>query len=118
MIRDIKQEENAIRVSSDKGEEKIHFKVKIDKVIQCQDSVIVLTAAFDPKEGAKNVHRFDESGAKVWTVEEPEGIKGQANAFTNIWLTEKGELMGYAWSGLAHQIDFQTGKILSTRLLK
>ena len=116
MIRDIKSEGNVILIISDR-QATLKLEVPIGNVLKFDDSIVVRTAAIT-QERARNIHRFDEKGNKIWTVEEPEGIKGQANAFMNVWMTENGELWGGAWSGLAHQIDFETGKILSTKLTK
>lgn len=117
MIRDIKSEGGVIVIISDKGQATLKMEAPIGNVLKFDNSVVVRTAGIT-QERARNIHRFDEKGKKIWTVEEPEGVKGQANAFMDLWLTENGELWGGAWSGLAHQIDFETGNILSTKLTK
>lgn len=116
MIIDVKKEDTLLIIVSDSGQTEIRFNVIIWEALKFDDSIIVVTAP--DEEGARNIHCLDENGKKIWTVEEPEGIKGQANAFMNVWLTENGELWGGAWSGLAHRIDIETGKVLSTILTK
>ncbi len=116
MIEDVKKTEGLLSFFSHNSRKIIQFGTKIWEILKFDSSVVVMTAP--DEEGARNVHCIDENGNKIWTVEEPEGVKGQANAFMNIWLTENKELWGGAWSGLAHQIDLETGKILSTKFTK
>ena len=117
MIRDIKSEGNVILIISDRGQATLKLEVPIGNVLKFDDSIVVRTAAIT-QERARNIHRFDENGNKIWTVEESEGVKGMANAFVGMGLNEKGELMGATWQGLTHKIDFETGRILSSLFTK
>ncbi len=81
------------------------------EILRFEDFLIARTA-HDPVEGARNIHRISESGEKVWTVEMPEGVKGQANAFTGMELRGD-EFRASTWQGTTHQIDLRTGKIIS-----
>lgn len=118
MIKDIKNEEEVLIIFSDKGQFMIRLSFKVAQILKFEDSVIVRTAAISEEEKARNIHRYREDGTKIWTVEEPEGVKGQANAFTGMILKENGDLMAYTWQGTGHKIDFETGKILSSKFTR
>ena len=117
MIKDIKFEEDLVIITSDNGQVSIRFGTKVAQVLKLNDSILVRTSAIS-KERARNIHRFSEDGTKIWIVEEPESVKGQANAFTGLWLDKNGNLMGGTWQGCDHRIDFDTGKILTSEFTK
>ena len=117
MIKDVKSEEDLVIIISEKGQASLRLGIKVAEILKFEDSIIVRTAAIS-KERARNIHRFSEDGTKIWTVEEPEGIKGEANAFTGLRQNEKGEIIGFTWAGTKHTIDFDSGKILTSEFTK
>ncbi|MBI2167364.1 MAG: hypothetical protein HYU34_03840 [Candidatus Omnitrophica bacterium] len=117
MIKDVKNEEDLVIIISEKGQASLRLGVKVAEILKFEDSIIVRTAAIS-KERARNIHRYSEDGTKIWTVEEPEGVKDQANAFTGLRLNEKDGIIGYTWVGTKHRIDFATGKLLSSEFTK
>ena len=117
MIKEVNNEKNILIIKSDTGSKTINFKENVKTVLKINNSVVVRTA-HDPQQGARNICRFDEAGAKIWIVEEPDGAKGQANAFMDLWLDQSGKLMGGTWQGMEYEIDFETGKLLKSKFTK
>lgn len=116
MIKSASYDKNILNIYSSAGEKTVRFSKAIAEILKFEDFLIVRTV-HDPGEGARNIHRISEGGEKVWTVEMPEGVKNQANAFTGMELRGS-EFRAATWQGTTHQIDLKTGKILSSLFTK
>lgn len=76
----------------------------------CGD-IVVIRASSGPDTPNDNVFGIDKVGKILWRVEPVPVNSKDPNPFTNIYLNENGELMGYCWMGLHTKIDPQSGSI-------
>ncbi len=96
---------------------KIELQNEIWKVIETSGAYMVLTYTKKIGDDNRNVFLIDRRGKILWQIEA--FMFGEEPTFyTNIWISEKGNLMAFNRKGYECTIDKETGKILETEFTK
>lgn len=96
-------------------------RIKISLEIEGGDRIILLDMLSAPKSSSKedvqrNIYRIDENGKIIWQLLPYDAF--EISTFTNVYFSEKFELLGYNFDGGEYEIDINTGKVRPKQLLK
>jgi hypothetical protein len=80
------------------------------------DGLIVLLLDPDKLNSNSNIYCYNVTGKLEWIIESFDECNHQY--FTSIYVLKDLKLYAYNINGVEAKIDFQTGKILSTELIK
>ena len=88
----------------------INLPYPVHKVIEISNSIAVLLEIPMKKLLNRNVYLFSSEGEQIWQIEEPIVLdKEYSSPYTNIWLSEQGDLLAYSWSGFEYIVDLENG---------
>lgn len=88
------------------------------KIILCLviDEFIILLLDHNDLKTDANIYCYDIQGKLEWIVKSP--ILYDRNYFTSIYVLKDLNFYAYCVNGIETKIDFKTGEILSTELIK
>ncbi|MCU4802444.1 hypothetical protein OB920_18945 [Halobacteria archaeon HArc-gm2] len=112
----ISYEDNTLHI----GSQKLDLPEEVDTIVEGNQLIVVLFAVMGKPSQIKhrNVWAFDESGEKVWEIEE-ESLPTAADDKQYIYLWEDdGELWAQCWHSHEHRIDWETGELIEKRHIR
>jgi hypothetical protein len=93
-------------------------KYKIKERLQRGDNEILLLEMFKgellPKESVANVVAIDTNKNLLWIIERPQT---KYDIYSNIYFKEE-NLFAFTDGGQLHKIDIDTGKVITSKMLK
>jgi len=92
--------------------------IKIKQEIECKNKLIILLEIADdqllPKDSIANVIAVDLNKKILWRIEHP---TTKHDFYEKIFFTGK-EFYAFTGGGQLHHIDEETGKIISSKMIK
>ena len=111
MIKNAQFQNKELTIETDKSVSLVHMGAQIAEVIKLDDRVIVLTKP-SADIGDKNIFCFDQSGEKIWAIQEPDRVY-EHNPFMEISLRGDGYLLAGCWNSTTYIVDIYNGKFVS-----
>lgn len=98
------------------GNRDVTFKYPIDKILEINNSYVVLLEVPVKILFNENIYGVSNSGKIIWQIDKTRHVY-EKSPYTNIFI-EKGKIWAFNWDGMAHELNEKTGKIISEKYLK